>query len=248
MKNSEIHTRKIMNYLHKEMSPAEEKKFDQECEKDSNLREELLLHQEVDQAILNEIKVSEFKNQIKRIHQQTFEKKQGKVINLQNKWYWAAASITIFTGSAFFTLSKQGHHANKLFNNYYKTYTPALTTRSASSDLANAKIIQAYESGNYNLALNLLNSLRGDTIHNPQLVLIKGCAYMETDNFESAIRVFKQFNSADYTLYTESGIWYKALCYVKLKQWDKAQKTLTQIIELSGTYSENAKDLLTKIN
>ena len=41
-----------------------------------------------------------------------------------------------------------------------------------------------------------------------------------------AINEFEKFNTKDYTLYTEIGNWYKALCFVKLNEFEKANQTI----------------------
>ncbi|MBI9066221.1 MAG: hypothetical protein JEZ09_02940 [Salinivirgaceae bacterium] len=247
MRNSEMQTQKILNYLYGKMNKQENIKFIQDCKNDSNLNNELNLHKEVDSAIKTEIKVKHFKNQLNTIHNEVFAQKQSKVINLQNKWYWAAASITVFSGTAIYTIARQFQNPDKLFNSYYAVWNPSMTTRSVTSEIELTKIIESFEAKDYGLSLQLINLLSLESQRNPKILLITGCSLMENEKYTEAIEVFDKFDNANYTLYTDAGNWYKALCLLKNKNINKAKSELKNIVKSKGTYSLEAQEVLKKI-
>ncbi|MCK9205769.1 MAG: hypothetical protein M0P66_01535 [Salinivirgaceae bacterium] len=247
MKNSEMQTQKILNYLYGEMNPQEKNSFEQELEQDRHLRNELKLHEEIDKAINKEIKVQQFRMKLEGIHQQEFGAKKEKVLNIQNKWYWAAASITVFSGTAVYTLMKSANSTDRLFNRYYEVWQPGLTTRGVETESELMNIYQLFESKKYEETIWAINQMDKSTQHSPKIMLLKGCTLMELNEFDHAIEVFNHFDSDSYTLYTDAGKWYKALCYLKKEDTDKARNLLGKIVEEDNTYSKEAIELLKKL-
>ncbi len=244
MKNSEMQSRKILNYLYGNMDNIEKRLFETELEKNSNLKKEFLLQQEIDDAIRIELKVKNFKASLNSIHNNVIDKKESKILNLQNKWYWAAASITLISGTAIYSLKHHFQSPDYLFNSYYQVWQPTVVTRGIELEYITKNIIKEFEIGNFGKVITMLNKNYNDTLLSPKLLLLKGCAEMETKNYNDAIKTFSIFNSKDYTLYTEAGQWYQALCYLKNKNIDKAKQLLGTIIENNTSYANEAAKLI----
>lgn len=221
--------------------------FEKEMSEDKDLQNEVQLGKEVNQAIKQELQVSDFMNKIGDIHTQEFEKPKNKIINMQNKWYWAAASITLFSGTAYFSIQKRTTQPEYLFNQYYEVWQPALITRSANSNVQK-QILMNFEQGNYNKVLMLIETIPAEEQNDAKLILTKGCALMEIEEYNKAIVEFEKFNTKDFTLYTDASNWYKALCYIKLQQLNKAMIILNNIVIYKSAYSDDAKKLLDKIS
>jgi len=228
------------------MTPEQKAQFEQELKQDNQLKEDLQLALEVNKAIKTELLVANFKNKLSNIHQKEFGKPNGKVINLQNKWYWAAASMTLTAGTAAYTVNHHANQPDQLYNKYYSTWQPALATRSVNNSTENM-IIEKFENANFDQTILLINELPTENL-TPKIILIKGCALMELKKFNDAISVFESFNSSNYTLYTETGNWYKALCFIKLNETNKAITELNKIAVSGNTYSTSAQKLLKKMN
>jgi len=229
------------------MTNLQKQEFEKEIEKDKELYREVQLGNEVNEGIKQELMVSEFKNKIANIHTREFDKPKGKIIKLQNKWYWAAASITLFSGTAYFSIQKRTTQPDYLYKQYYEVWQPALITRSAN-DNVQKQILLNFEQGNYEKVLQLINSIPAEQQLDAKLILSKGCALMEMAEYNKAIIEFERFNTKDFTLYTDASNWYKALCFIKLKQMNKAVVILNSIIVYKSAYSEDAKKLLNKIS
>lgn len=236
-----------MNYLYGEMNRQEKTIFEEELDADQQLSDELLLHQEIDKAIQKEVQIKSFRNLLDDIHESSYGKRKNNIINLQNKWYWAAASITAFSGTAIYTLSRQMASPDHLYQKYYEVWQPAFITRGISSEKDMDKVVSAFEAHNFNQTLALINNLDLTTKTSPKIRLIHGCTLMEMNQFEDAINIFKQFESEDYTLYTETAEWYKGLCYLKNDNTEQAIKTFKLISDNDNVYAEEANELLKKL-
>jgi hypothetical protein len=226
------------------MNQQEKTTFEKEFENNNALIDELLLHREIDQAIKKESQVKNFMQSLEKIHTREFEPGKNKIINLQNKWYWAAASITVFSGTAIYTMSRHASSPDNLYNKYYEVWQPAYITRGIEVDAKIEQILANFEQHNYPQTLALIEQLDAMVQISPRIQLINGCALMELNKFDEAIAVFKQFDTENYTLYTETAHWYKALCYVKNSNSQLAKKTLSSIIENDNIYAQEASELL----
>ncbi len=237
-----------MSYLYGEMTGQEKNLFEKELKTNQDLFNELKLHHELDNAILKEIQVKKFRNTLESIHQSTFKPKTTRVFNLQNKYFWAAASITAFSGTAIYTLSKQANNTDRLYNKYYEVWQPAFITRGVTTESDLELISTLFEQKQFEQVISHINQLNESSKISPKIKLIHGCSLMETEQFSLAIEVFCQFDTDDYTIYTETAQWYKALSYLKNKEPEQAIKSLKLIINYDNTYALEARELLKKMN
>ena len=247
MKNSGTQNQKILSYLYNEMTQDQRQQFENELNSDPELKKEFQLHREVDKAILTEVNVKEFREKMESIHQKTFPKKETKVIYLQNKWYWAAASVAIVSGSTYLTFLRNNKTPEDLYQKYYSVWQPALNTRGAISDSDFSKVSNLFESKNYEQTIRLIEDLSSDIQNSPNVILMKGCSLMELNKFDKALTEFGKFETKDYTLYTETAEWYQALCYLKTLNTDKAKTTLAAIIDSNSSFTKEAEALLKKM-
>ncbi len=248
MKNSEMQIQKILNYLYGDLTLQKKKDFEQELIQDPQLQNELRFHNSLDLALGKEIKVHQFRMKLEEIHQQEFGPKKAKVLNIQNKWYWAAASITLFSGTAIYSLMKSSNSLDRLFNKYYEVWQPGLTVRGVENENDWNKVYQLFESKKYNETIELIGLMEKKSQLSPKIILLKGCSYMELNEFDKAIEEFSHFDSDSYTLYTDAGKWYKALCHLKKENTTQARYLLESIVEEKTTYSKEALELLKKLN
>jgi hypothetical protein len=229
------------------MNVQEKTSFEKELETDQTLINELLLHHEVDKAIAKETKIKDFRQSLEAIHQEIAEPRKNKIVNLQNKWYWAAASITVFSGTAIYTFSKNAQSSQKLYKNYYEVWQPGFVTRGIETESVNDAIIALFEQQDYQLCIKKIKKLDKEAVISPKIQLIHGCSLMELGEFNEAIKVFNYFESQDYTIYTETALWYKALSYLRNDDLDMAKANLQKIADNENTYATEAKELLKKL-
>jgi hypothetical protein len=149
------------------MSVQEKTSFEKELETDQTLINELLLHHEVDKAIAKETKIKDFRQSLEAIHQEIAEPRKNKIVNLQNKWYWAAASITVFSGTAIYTFSKNAQSSQKLYKNYYEVWQPGFVTRGIETESVNDAIIALFEQQDYQLCIKKIQKLDKEAVISP---------------------------------------------------------------------------------
>lgn len=242
-----MQTQMIMNFLYGELNDTEKENIRKKIYASEELKKELELQQDIDTAIQNEIRVENFMAGLNKIHDQEITKK-GKVLNLHNKWYYAAASITLLTGTAVYTLKQQFPGTDTLYSQYYQKWEPITTTRGVSNDISSNKIELDFKSGKFNNVINALDENFSTQELDPKLLLLKGCAEMEIKDFNAAINTFALFESKNYTLYTEAGQWYLALCYLKNEDLETSIQILNKIVESNTSYAVEASELLNKLN
>jgi hypothetical protein len=204
------------------------------------------LEKEVDDILTKHFAIEDFRQRLENIHEQEIETK-GKIIQLGKKtWYWSAASIAGFIGGSYLVY-QNSHSFDNLYNNYYMAYEPNITFRGNSSNVSVQAIVTHYNKGEFSNAIALIESMESNQELSPNVLLMKGCALMELQQFKAAIHEFSKFNNKTYTLYTESSYWYKALCFIKLERTDEALAQLDVLIENGVSYQERAKKLRNKI-
>lgn len=247
MKDSKMQVQKIMNFLYGDKNSIDKIKLETEINLNPDLKKELELQKEIDQAIQNEIRVENFMSQLDRIHEKNINAK-NKVFSLHNKWYYAAASITLVAGTTFYTIKQHFQNPDHLYNKFYEPWQPGVITRGASNNNLDYNIISDFQIGKYENVIKTINNNFNSNNIDPKLLLVKGCAEMELMNFTAAINTLKLFESKNYTFYTEAAQWYLALCYLKNNDANSSKIILNKIVESNTSYAVEASKLLKKLN
>lgn len=78
--------------------------------------------------------------------------------------------------------------------------------------------------------------------------LFLGISFIETDQLKNAIPLFKNILESNDILFGEHARWYLSLCYIKLKEVEKAKLQLQQIIKDKTIYAQKATEILKKIS
>ncbi|MCH8556737.1 MAG: hypothetical protein LAT84_02890 [Balneolia bacterium] len=126
--------------------------------------------------------------------------------------------------------------------------------RSAGDELALMPslddVIMLSASGEHEQALGVLGEIRAESglENDPQLAILEGSLHFNAGEFEMALSVFSSIDrsvlsSREY----EEVLWYKANANVHAGQTLEATNTLQQIIQMDGSYSRVAKNLLNNL-
>lgn len=139
-----------------------------------------------------------------------------------------AASILFSIGLAFVFSNNNQNNYIALSKKYYKTYTVSQSRDAGHSDTREHKkqAIEAYNNKAYQKAIPLLASLKND----PEMGLLTGIAYYETNQFENALQQFMSLLNKENILFQNEALWYAALSNLKLNQPVNAKAILQQII------------------
>ncbi|WP_027077645.1 tetratricopeptide repeat protein [Maribacter antarcticus] len=179
---------------------------------------------------------------------------EGRSVSSKTKnTFWIplriAASIVILLSASWF-LFNFGFLAttDTLYDANYEQYpnTVYTITRGESNDTSiERKAFEAYESGEYQIAIDYLKKLKTETGLD-YVDFYLGQSYLANGDTQEAIDTFEKIGLIN-SDYRAEALWYQALAYLKLEQNEKSI-TLLNILLKEGTYKMNAAtNLLDKL-
>ncbi|MCZ4693670.1 hypothetical protein DWB61_00175 [Ancylomarina euxinus] len=241
---------RIDNYLDGLLNENEILDFEKDLMDDLDLEMELNLHNEINEAIMEE-DVMELRSKLEAIDiPAPIEKRKAR---FQGKWRIAAASMILFIGMAgiYSMLGNKPYSNEEIFRNYYKPYGIVINTRSAS-DADNAdkileQALKSYESKNYRAALSLFQTILDKDSTNLTSNFYSGISNIQVQEYPKAnknfIRVLKHKNN----LFIEQSEWYLGICYLMTNEREKAKETYSAIAKGNSFYRTKAKEILNKL-
>ena len=238
----------IEKFHNGELSNEELKEFESELQSNPEFKREFDLYREINDSILED-DVIELRNRLNSIQRMsTSDSHNNRIRKLYpNKWYLAAAAITIviLIGTFLISIISDSYSNEELFKKFYEPEDAVLITRSGNSDsdLDLIKALQQFEQQNYKEAIPLLKKIDNNVLSRFYL----GIAYIETKNFSKAIKEFKGIIDHGDNLFIEQSEWYLGLCYLMNDEKDKAIKDFRKIIKDNSLYKPEAEEILNKI-
>jgi len=238
----------IEKFHNDELSKEELRKFESELQSNPEFKKEFDLYGEINDSILED-DVIELRKQLNSIQRMsTSDLHNNRIRKLQsNKWYLAAAIVTIviIIGTFLLSIISDSYSNEELFKKYYEPEDAVLITRSGNSDsdFDLTKALQQFEQENYKEAIPLLNKIDNNVLSRFYL----GIAYIETNDFSKAIKEFKGLIDHGDNLFIEQSEWYLGLCYLMNDEKDKAIKDFRKIIKDNSLYKPDAEEILNKI-
>ncbi len=170
-----------------------------------------------------------------------------------NQWWKLAASVCLLLGLSYWMIN-QPEDAVAVADKYYQHYPNVINpaTRSAHirhrDDLSVA--MQAYEAGDYHMAIRLLNAYATRPAYTFYLAL----CYYETGQQAEAIARFEQVKTQQSSGFYEANLWeailweailwYQALAYLKTHQVQQAKSNLTLLTATNNPYQKKALALM----
>ena len=238
----------IEKFHNGELSNEELEKFKIKLRSNPEFKKDFDLYKEINNAILED-DVIELRNQVNSIQGSSINDTQKNRIRklYSNKWYLAAAVITIviIIGTFLISIISDTYSNEELFKKYYEPEDAVLITRSGNSDsdLDLTKALQQFEQQNYKEAIPLLKKIDNNVLSRFYL----GIAYIETNDFSKAINEFKGVIDHGDNLFIEQSEWYLGLCYLISNEKNKAIKDFRKIIYENSLYKPEAEEILNKI-
>jgi tetratricopeptide (TPR) repeat protein len=255
----------IENYLKNTLSESDELDFIKRMSNDSGFKEKVTFEKQLLETLnennwsfsennpSNEVKDLEdvFKSDdVRKIKEAISIAHKEYVSNgkSNNKFiYFAAASVAVLFSvySLFFTVNQS---PNELYAEYIKTnelYSNISRGEEALLDgLAPAEL--NFKKKNYDKALPVFIKELSKDENNASLYLYVTISQIELNQFSEAEETLNVLINSD-LIDAEKGYWYKSLLFVKSNQLEKAKKQLEFIIKNSYFKSEEAKELLRKL-
>ena len=248
------YTEIIDRYLDGELSGEELASFRKQLLTNDDLRRELKLQQEINNA-LGETEIVGLRNQLKEIHKGQHSGR--KEISLPRRIMasrisqLAAASILILLSLTVFTnIFKSELTANeKLFSQYYDKYEP-LNVRASSSpaDEIYLNAVNAYNKEDYEQALVLFEEVLDSDQNRMEANIMSGVSNMELSKYKNASGSFEKVIDHNNNLFIEDAQWYLGFCYLKTDHTEKAIEQFTKIASSTSSRKDKAKKILRKIN
>lgn len=237
-------------YISGGMEQEELASFEARLKNEPELAEELELFRNVSESMSAKFRHEENTVALKKtLHvagekhfQMTEEKPEAKVVSMGRRRLLTRLAATAAILLLLFVWSPW----KKSLYEQYSTHAPlALAERSGSGsfDFSNAE--NAFNSGNYQVALDELKNYFKQNPNDLEVEFHLGICLLELNQFDDADVIFGKLNAGNSIFKTE-GTWYLALSNLKQNKNEEARKYLTQIPEDSDRYQQ-AQELLSKI-
>jgi hypothetical protein len=157
-----------------------------------------------------------------------------------------AAIIILALG--FWGLFGSNPTTDDLFAEYYKPYD-VIDGQTRSYKQTNDKFIEIarlYENGQFSDAAKQLDEMIAKDNNSPKILLIYGITQIEQHKYQNAINSFNEIVKDDGEFSIEAK-WYVALCYLKIKDINKAKALLVELSKTPGIYMAKAQKILGEI-
>ncbi|WP_418510833.1 tetratricopeptide repeat protein [Corallibacter sp.] len=239
----------LYRYFSKSLTPNEEHVFENLLNTDAEFKKQFEFEKNLKQVIQKEeskklkAKLQDFEKDI--ITKTSSEKTTQNIFNYKN--FAIAATIALLMGwfgyNTFFNTSY-----NDLYQDNFKVYpnTVYTITRSDDNNTIERQAFVAYETEDYQLAINKFNAIP-ETEKNSYLTFYKAQAFLKLENLKDAKLLFEEVIVKDRDFVAESH-WYLALIYLKENDKENTRKQLKLLISNFDYNKSKAKDLLDKIN
>ena len=206
---------------------------------DPTFEEELLL-----QLDLKKASRSHERDQIKNILQREEDQIKKEHPYRQNKkfrmWIAAAAAVLLLVVLVIFLLRPRPINGERLFASYYEPY-PNTISPITKSDVAGIDGYQAYEMGDFEQAISMLEGLDSDTAK-----FYMALAELARDNLSIAQQIFSDLQSNRNT-YEVAATYYAALIAIKKNDFSTAKELLSTLIDRDHALVNRIESLLNEL-
>ena len=247
MKNFDL----IERYFENILTPTEQLLFNNLLEEDEEFRKEFEFQKDLKQAIA----VSQREDL--RATLQQLEKKAGsrRLLPLPRKWL-VAASFFLLVTLGFWSVQNRFFPSNEAL--YHEHFEPMRNkvmpiTRGSDVQTIEYKAFAAYESAEYNTAINLFNSVEDPK--QDHILFIKAMCYLSLDKNNEAVEILLPLatdrrSSEISDDYSEEARWYLALAYLNQGEEQKAVSQFNLIAEQgeNAFKKEEAKEILSYLD
>ena len=240
----------ISRYLEGEMDPIEATGFEEALELNPELKDEVALFREVENAIAD-TEVLDLRAQLDEIHEELSPQLE-KLTRKSSKRvlrYAVAASVAVIVSLGTYSLFFKKVDNNKIVSEFYKPYDVTLVNRSANANISPLlrEALFKYENREYREAIGLFREILEI---NPQMTasyLYSGISLMEIKEYTGAKKSFNAVLSHNDNLYMEQADWYLGMVYLLTDEKDKARLQFLKIKQGEGYYRDEAAKILRKL-
>ena len=231
-------------YLSNELTKDELSYFNLELQTNIDFKQEFEIYKNLNSSLSskfeNEEKETELRATLTLLGKEfNKEEKKGKVITLKRlRPLMVAASIALLIGFFLF------NNGNPVYGDFANHNQLELVVRSDNNS-AISKAEEAFNNKNYKTAFAQLTILETEFPNDTEIMFYKGICLLELDKTSQAETIFTTI-STENSAYKYNATWYKALTYLKQKQFENCKNTLKTIPESAEEF-ELAQKLLKKL-
>jgi len=236
------------DYLNKELSASEVISFEEKLNSDDDFRQEFKIYKALEISLTskfkNEKEEKELRNTISKLGSKYIKtedsiKKKGKIISLFNyKQLMVAASIALLVGFFLF------NNGEPVYSNFSNHNALELVVRGDNNE-AIVKAQDAFNSKNYETALQQLTVLSETYTNDTEIELYKGICFLELNIYVEADLIFDAISDGN-SAFVHTASWYKALSMLKQGQFEACKYVLQTIPKSADEYNQ-AQKLLKKL-
>jgi tetratricopeptide (TPR) repeat protein len=231
----------IDRYMSGELAETERKVFEDRMKDDPDFAEKANLYMSLSRNLASrfsgENDLQQFRKNLASVSAKHLQPGDGaKVISL--KWYhWAAAASVALICLALF----YGNSSTAPTYAGYAVHEP-LALAERGEDPLRRQAEEAFNSKNYDRALEYFNRLLEVDPANVELQLYKGITLMELDYTGQAESIFESIKDAN-EVYKDKALWYLALSALKREDYNQCRDYLLQIPKDADHYDQASEIL-----
>lgn len=230
--------RLIEAFLENKLEGKELEDFLHRIENEPELKEEINLHREINNSIIDEI--PELRKQISRLLPNK-NRSRTKIISLVS----ALAAIFII-GFALLYFNKKST-ISEAYSVYYSPYITDLNTRSSEQNPKDANYAYyLYQKGDYITSYELLKNYNKVESGNYKAILYCGLSALELNLFRESENCLVKVSTDSNSLYSLHADWYLSMLYLKTNNTALAKKQLSGLAADENYYSKRAQKILKK--
>jgi tetratricopeptide (TPR) repeat protein len=240
----------IESYLNGSMPEEERRLFEERLKNDPELAETFRVYQGIESSMQtkpgNEEDEKALRLSLSQLGKEHFKPEPAVTRRLFTAWQAVAA---IFVGAvAVVTVMwfVRHNHSQDLYNKYAKYDLVEPGVRGGGTDTLAVRAAAAYNAGEYITALPLLEKYIAKDPSDTEMLLALGVCYLERSRYGQALQVFNTISSGK-TVFVNQAKWFRALTYLKQKNYEECRRALQTIPPDADVY-ELAKSLLNELS
>ncbi|WP_430412768.1 hypothetical protein [Kordia sp.] len=235
----------IQKYFQGILSEAEQQQFDALLENDPEFVKAVAEFENV-QAVITSHEKDVLKSQLQQL--ETTQEETNTTIKPSRNYKRLALAIALilFFGLVSNYFMQLGNSNETLYATYFEPYPNALqpVTRNATSSNALKAALYAYESQEYNVAIEKFEeALNTNPTQKTAILFYKAMSFLNLDNEQEAIAILRSIKHSE-TKFSPQIYWYGALIHIKLDENEKAIKALEYMDTKSFSFKSKEREAL----
>jgi tetratricopeptide (TPR) repeat protein len=237
----------LEEFMHNKLEPERSDSLANEISGNPDLRAELNLLREVDDA-LTECDIAELRNMLRDVAENvgiTEEKSMIPGIRASHRFRTVAAIFILLLGMS--VMIRYLVSPSDDLTQFYEDAPTALTSfRSAVPDV-NSQLslgFEQYNNADFDRALATFQQVLDRDNNNLPALFYKGASYQKLHDFSGAVMVYSEIIEHRDNIFYEQAEWYKGLCLLHLGEIEQVLFLMEAIIEREGFYKTKAGILM----